>query len=154
MTQTTIRSTTILLVRREGQVCLAGDGQVTANDTVLKGSARKVLRTSDERALVGFAGGAADGLALFARFENKLQEFQGNLERASVELAKDWRTDRALRQLQAQMIVTGANHSFLSLRQRRPDSARRGRSDGYRFRLGGGARGGQGAGQAQRSLGA
>ena len=113
MTQTTIRSTTILLVRREGQVCLAGDGQVTANDTVLKGSARKVLRTSDERALVGFAGGAADGLALFARFENKLQEFQGNLERASVELAKDWRTDRALRQLQAQMIVTDANHSFL-----------------------------------------
>lgn len=113
MTQPTIRSTTILHVRRDGQVCLAGDGQVTANDAVLKGSARKVLRSSNDKALVGFAGGAADGLALFARFESKLQEFQGNLERAAVELAKDWRTDRALRQLQAQIIVSDLEHSFL-----------------------------------------
>ena len=111
--QLTTRSTTILLVRRQGHVCLAGDGQVTMNDTVVKSSARKVLRTQSDEALVGFAGGAADGLALFARFENKLQEYQGNLERAAVELAKDWRTDRALRQLQAQMIVTDATKSFL-----------------------------------------
>ncbi len=108
-----LRSTTILLVRRKGEVCLAGDGQVTMNDTVVKSGARKVLRTQNDEALVGFAGGAADGLALFSRFEGKLQEYQGNLERASVELAKDWRTDRALRQLQAQMIVTDAGQSFL-----------------------------------------
>ncbi len=109
----TLRATTILLVRRDDQVCLAGDGQVTLNDTVVKSSARKVMRTRDGNVLVGFAGGAADGLALFARFENKLQEYQGNVERAAVELAKDWRTDRALRQLQAQMIVSSIEHSFL-----------------------------------------
>ena len=111
MTET--HSTTILLVRRDGKVCLAGDGQVTFNDTVLKAGASKVKRTAKGHALVGFAGGAADGLALFGRFEGKLDEYAGNLERAVVELARDWRTDRALRQLQAQMIVTDADKSFL-----------------------------------------
>jgi len=106
-------STTVLMVRRDESVCMISDGQVTFNDTVLKASAGKVKRTGKGRVLVGFAGGAADGLALFTRFEGKLDEFQGNLERAVVELAKDWRTDRALRQLQAQMIVADADKSFL-----------------------------------------
>jgi ATP-dependent HslUV protease subunit HslV len=110
---TTLHSTTVLLVRRDGHVAMASDGQVTANDTVIKAQARKVRRTGNGRVLIGFAGGAADGLALFARFEAKLQEYSGNLERAVVELAKDWRTDRALRQLQAQMIVADAAQSFL-----------------------------------------
>jgi ATP-dependent HslUV protease subunit HslV len=108
-----MRSTTILLVRRDGKVCLAGDGQVTFNNTILKAGASKVKRTAKGQALVGFAGGAADGLALFSRFEGKLEEYNGNLERAVVELARDWRTDRALRQLQAQMIVADAQKSFL-----------------------------------------
>ena len=111
MTET--HSTTILLVRRDGKVCLAGDGQVTFNETVLKAGASNVKRSAKAHALVGFAGGAADGLALFGRFEGKLDEYAGNLERAVVELARDWRTDRALRQLQAQMIVTDADKSFL-----------------------------------------
>ncbi len=107
--------TTVLMVRRNGKVCMASDGQVTFNDTVIKAGAAKVKRTGkgDGEVLVGFAGGAADGLALFTRFESKLDEFQGNLERAVVELAKDWRTDRALRQLQAHMIVANARLSFL-----------------------------------------
>jgi len=106
-------ATTVLLVRRNGHVAMASDGQVTANNTVIKASARKVRRAGNGKVLIGFAGGAADGLALFARFEAKLQEFSGNLERAVVELAKDWRTDRALRQLQAQMIVADDEKSFL-----------------------------------------
>jgi len=105
--------TTVLLVRREGSVCMASDGQVTLNDTVVKTSAQKVKRAGKGRVLVGFAGGAADGLALFTRFEGKLEEHGGNLERAVVELAKDWRTDRALRQLQAVMIVADRERSFL-----------------------------------------
>lgn len=108
-----MRSTTILLVRRDGKVCLVGDGQVTFNDTVLKAGASKVKRTAKGNAMVGFAGGAADGLALFTRFEGKLEEHAGNLERAVVELARDWRTDRALRQLQAHMIVADRDKSFL-----------------------------------------
>ena len=108
-----MRSTTILLVRRDGKVCLAGDGQVTFNNTVIKAGASKVKRAGKGSALVGFAGGAADGLALFSRFEGKLEEYGGNLERAVVELARDWRTDRVLRQLQAHMIVTNAEKSFL-----------------------------------------
>lgn len=92
---------------------MASDGQVTFNDTVIKAGASKVKRTGKGEVLVGFAGGAADGLALFSRFEAKLEEFQGNLERAVVELAKDWRTDRVLRQLQAQMIVASREKSFL-----------------------------------------
>ena len=92
---------------------MASDGQVTFNDTVIKAGASKVKRTGKGEVLVGFAGGAADGLALFSRFEAKLEEFQGNLERAVVELAKDWRTDRVLRQLQAHMIVANQEKSFL-----------------------------------------
>jgi ATP-dependent HslUV protease subunit HslV len=93
---------------------LAGDGQVTMNNTVVKVSARKVRRMGPgQGVMVGFAGGAADGLALFTRLESKLDEYQGNLERAVVELAKDWRTDRALRQLQALMIVADSKQSFL-----------------------------------------
>jgi len=107
------RSTTVLMVRRDGRTCMASDGQVTLGDTVLKTGASKVKRTGKGKVLVGFAGGAADGLALFSRFETKLDEFSGNLERAVVELATDWRTDRVLRQLQAQMIVTDAERCFL-----------------------------------------
>ncbi len=108
-----LRSTTVLLVRRNGHVCMAADGQVTLEHTVVKAHARKVRRASKGQVLVGFAGGAADGLALFTRFEGKIEEFHGNLERAVVGLAKDWRTDRALRQLQAFMIVSDLQHSFL-----------------------------------------
>ena len=108
-----MHATTVLLVRREGRVCMASDGQVTMNNTVMKAGASKVKRAGKGRVLVGFAGGAADGLALFTRFEAKLEEFQGNLERAVVELAKDWRTDRALRQLEALMIVADREKSFL-----------------------------------------
>jgi ATP-dependent HslUV protease subunit HslV len=107
------KATTVLMVRRDGDTCMASDGQVTFNDTVIKNAARKVRRAGKGEVLVGFAGGAADGLALFSRFEAKLDEFQGNLERAVVELAKDWRTDRVLRQLQAHMIVAGKQASFL-----------------------------------------
>jgi len=107
------RATTVLLVRREGKVCLAGDGQVTMNNTVIKAGASKIKRAGKGKVLVGFAGGAADGLALFTRFEAKLEEFSGNVERAVVELARDWRTDRALRQLQAYMIVADKEKSFL-----------------------------------------
>ena len=92
---------------------MVSDGQVTFNDTVIKGGASKVKRAGKGNVLVGFAGGAADGLALFSRLEAKLEEFHGNLERAVVELAKDWRTDRVLRQLQAHMIVADASSSFL-----------------------------------------
>ena len=111
-----LRATTVLLVRRGGKTVMASDGQVTLGDTIVKGSAQKVRRIqrADGRAvLVGFAGGAADGLALFTRFEGKLDEFQGNLERAVIELAKDWRTDRVLRQLQAMMLIAGREQCFL-----------------------------------------
>jgi ATP-dependent HslUV protease subunit HslV len=108
-----MRSTTVLLVRREGKVCMASDGQVTLGDAVVKHSASKVKRTSRGRVLVGFAGGGADALALFTRFEAKLEEHSGGLERAVVELAKDWRTDRMLRQLQAMMIVADRDQAFL-----------------------------------------
>jgi ATP-dependent HslUV protease subunit HslV len=92
---------------------MASDGQITLDNTIMKATAGKVIRAGKGEVLVGFAGGAADGLALFTRFESKLDEYQGNLERAVVELAKDWRTDRALRQLQALMIVTDRDQSFL-----------------------------------------
>ncbi len=111
MTKT--RSTTVLLVRRDSDVCLVSDGQVTVQDTVIKSTASKVKRAGKGQVLVGFAGGAADALALFSRFEAKLDEYQLNLERAVVELAKDWRTDRSMRQLQAQMIVADKDSSFL-----------------------------------------
>ena len=106
-------ATTVLLVRRDGRVVMASDGQVTLGNTVMKSSASKVKRAGKGRVLVGFAGGAADGLALYGRFESKLEEFNQNLERAAVELAKDWRTDRALRQLDAVLLVADAERSFL-----------------------------------------
>ncbi len=106
-------STTVLLVRRAGKTVMASDGQVTLKDTVIKGTASKVKRVARDNVIVGFAGGAADGLALFTRFEAKLDEYQGNLERAVIELAKDWRTDRVLRQLQAMMIIASKEQSFL-----------------------------------------
>jgi ATP-dependent HslUV protease, peptidase subunit HslV len=107
------RSTTVLLVRRDGHVAMAGDGQVTMNNTVIKSRARKVRRIGEAgKVLVGFAGAAADGLALVGRLEDKLQEYRGNLERAVVELAKDWRTDRVLRQLQALLLVADRHKSF------------------------------------------
>jgi ATP-dependent HslUV protease subunit HslV len=108
-----LRSTTVLLVRRDGHTVMASDGQVTFGDTVVKSGASKVKRTGRGRVLVGFAGGGADALALFTRFEAKLEEHHANLERAVVELAKEWRTDRALRQLQAMMIVADADQAFL-----------------------------------------
>jgi ATP-dependent HslUV protease subunit HslV len=113
MSDALFHATTVLLVRRDGAVCMASDGQVTMNNTVVKAGASKVKRAGKGKVLVGFAGGAADGLALFTRFEAKLEEFSGNVERAVVELAKDWRTDRALRQLQALMIVADREKSFL-----------------------------------------
>ncbi len=109
----TLHSTTVLLVRRDGRTVMASDGQVTLKDTVVKTGASKVKRVGKGDVIVGFAGGAADGLALFTRFESKLDEYQGNLERAVVELAKDWRTDRVLRQLQAMMIIADRRQSFL-----------------------------------------
>ncbi|MBP7588761.1 MAG: ATP-dependent protease subunit HslV [Thermoanaerobaculia bacterium] len=108
-----MRATTVLLVRRDGRVAMASDGQVTLGNAVMKSGAAKVKRAGKGRVLVGFAGGAADGLALFTRFEAKLEQFNQNLERSVVELAKDWRTDRVLRQLEAVMIVADADKSFL-----------------------------------------
>jgi len=107
-----IHSTTVLLARRYGKTVMASDGQVTVNNTVIKEGASKVRRAGHGKVLVGFAGGAADGLALFTRLESKLEEYAGNMERAVVELAKDWRTDRALRQLQAQLLVADRRKSF------------------------------------------
>jgi ATP-dependent HslUV protease subunit HslV len=106
------RQTTILMVRRRGSVCMASDGQITMGHMVIKAGAAKLRRTADGKVLVGFAGGAADGLALFTRLEAKLDEYSDNLERAVVELAKEWRTDRALRQLEAQIIVCDRAKSF------------------------------------------
>src|SRR5436190_15347657 len=100
-----IRSTTVLAVRRDGKVVIGGDGQVTMGQTVVKASARKIRRLADGKVLAGFAGSAADGITLFEKFEGKLKEGSGNLMRAAVELAKDWRTDRALRRLEALLIV-------------------------------------------------
>ena len=108
-----IRSTTILTVRHNGKVALGGDGQVTLGQTVVKHQARKVRRLYHDRVLAGFAGAAADGFALFNRFEGKLEEHRGNLERAAVELAREWRTDRALRRLEAMMLVADTRAMYL-----------------------------------------
>lgn len=107
------RGTTIICVRHKDRVALAGDGQVTLNNVVMKHSARKIRRLHKDTVLAGFAGSAADAIALFTRFEAKLEEFQGHFERAAVELVKDWRIDRALRWLEALLIVTDARRSFL-----------------------------------------
>src|SRR6478672_3002226 len=108
-----IRSTTVLLVRRDGQVAMAGDGQVTLGETVIKGKARKVRRLSNGEILAGFAGSTADAFTLLARFESKLEQYQGQLERAAIELSKDWRTDKYLRSLEALLIVADKNDAFL-----------------------------------------
>jgi ATP-dependent HslUV protease subunit HslV len=107
------RSTTILSVRHKGRVALAGDGQVSFGETIMKHTARKVRRLYQERILVGFSGAAADAFALFARFETKLEEFNGHLPRAAVELAKDWRTDRMLRRLEALLAVADRDYSYI-----------------------------------------
>jgi len=107
------RSTTILSVRRDGQVAMGGDGQVTMGNTVVKADAVKIRRLVDDRVLVGFAGAAADAFALMERFEAKLKDHPANLPRAATELAKEWRTDRALRRLDALMAVANAEHTLL-----------------------------------------
>jgi ATP-dependent HslUV protease, peptidase subunit HslV len=108
-----MHSTTIICVRRNDKVALAGDGQVTLGDTVIKHGARKIRRLYNDKIIAGFAGSSADSFALFSRFEQKLEQFHGNLSRAGVELAKDWRTDRALRHLEAVMIVADDKNTFL-----------------------------------------
>lgn len=108
-----MRGTTVLCVRRDNKVVMAGDGQVTMGDIVVKHSARKIRRLFDDKVLAGFAGSTADSLSLFSRFENKLQEHHGNLARAAVELAKDWRTDRLLRHLEALLIVADGKQTLL-----------------------------------------
>ncbi len=107
------QSTTVLAVRHNGQAVMASDGQVTFGSTVVKQRARKIRRLYNERVLAGFAGSAADSFALFARFEAKLEQYRGNLERSAVELAKDWRTDRMLRRLEAMLIVMDASATYL-----------------------------------------
>ncbi|OPZ71255.1 MAG: ATP-dependent protease subunit HslV [bacterium ADurb.Bin478] len=108
-----IHSTTILGLRHQGKVVLAGDGQVTYGDTVLKNKARKVRKLYHDQVLAGFAGGASDAFTLFDRFENKLDEFRGNLGRAVIEMAKDWRNDRFLRRLDAQLVVLDKEKIYL-----------------------------------------
>jgi ATP-dependent HslUV protease subunit HslV len=108
-----VHSTTILSVRRAGRVVVAGDGQVTLGNTVVKGGARKVRRLGEGRAIGGFAGSAADGIALFERLDDKLREQRSPLRRAAVELAKEWRTDRALRRLEAMLVVADAEATFI-----------------------------------------
>jgi ATP-dependent HslUV protease subunit HslV len=108
-----IHATTILAIRHRDRAVLAGDGQVTLGDTIVKQSARKVRRLYNDKILAGFAGSAADSFALFSRFEAKLEQYRGNLERSSVELAKDWRTDRALRRLEAMLVVLDKTSMFL-----------------------------------------
>ncbi len=106
-------ATTIICVRKGGKVALAGDGQVTLGDTVIKHGARKIRRLYNDRILAAFAGSSADSFALFSRFEAKLEQFHGNLSRAAVELARDWRTDKSLRHLEAVMIVADQKITFL-----------------------------------------
>ena len=109
----TVRATTVLAVRRGERTVMASDGQVTLGATVVKHTARKIRRLYDDRVLVGFAGSAADSFALFSRFDARLEEHRGNLERAVVELARDWRTDRALRRLDAMLVVADRKATFL-----------------------------------------
>ena len=110
---TTIRSTTILAVRRNGATALGGDGQVTLGNVVMKSDARKIRRLHEGRVLVGFAGASADAFALLERFEAKLKDFQGSVPRAATELAKDWRMDRNLRRLEAMMVAMDKDHLLL-----------------------------------------
>lgn len=113
MTPLQIRATTVVAVRRDGRVAMGGDGQVTLGDTVMKSRARKVRALKDGTILAGFAGAVADAFALFEKLEEKLERFPGNLTKAVVEMAKDWRTDRFLRRLEALLVVADRNHLFL-----------------------------------------
>ncbi len=108
-----IRSTTVLAVRKDGKVVMAGDGQVTLGEGVVKHSARKIRRLYQDKILAGFAGSTADAFSLFSRFEAKLEQYHGNLGRAAVELAKDWRTDKALRHLEALLLVADKTQTYL-----------------------------------------
>ena len=108
-----IRSTTVLCVRRNGAVVMAADGQVTLGSAVMKSGAKKLRRLYNDKVLAGFAGSTADAFSLFSRFESKLEQFAGNLPRAAVELAKDWRTDKLLRQLEALLLVADKEHMYL-----------------------------------------
>ena len=108
-----IRSTTVICIRRDNKVVMAGDGQVTLGNEVIKASARKLRRLYNDKVVAGFAGSTADAFALFARFETKLEQFNGNLPRSVVELAKDWRTDRILRHLEAILLVADVKYTYL-----------------------------------------
>jgi ATP-dependent HslUV protease subunit HslV len=108
-----IHATTIICVRKNGKVAIASDGQVTLGETVIKHGAKKIRRLYNDKIVAGFAGSSADSFALFSRFEAKLEQYHGNLSRAAVELAKDWRTDRSLRHLEAVMIVADEKNTFL-----------------------------------------
>ncbi len=108
-----VRSTTVLLVRRDGRVALAGDGQVTVGETVMKANARKVRRLYNDKILAGFAGATGDAFSLLTRFEGKLEQYHGNLERAAIELSKEWRTDKVLRHLEALLVVADEKSSYL-----------------------------------------
>ena len=108
-----IRSTTVLLVERDGKTAMAGDGQVTLGETVIKGNARKVRRIANGKILAGFAGSTADAFSLLTRFETKLEQFQHQMERSAIELSKDWRTDKYLRNLEALLIVADGKDAFL-----------------------------------------
>ena len=110
-----VRSTTVLLVRKDGRVALAGDGQVTLGETIMKSSAKKVRRLYNDRILAGFAGATADAFSLLTRFESKLEQYHGNLERAAIELSKEWRTDKLLRHLEALLVVADNKTSFPAL---------------------------------------
>ena len=109
----TIRATTVLCIRHRGRVAMGGDGQVSMGQTIVKQTARKVRKVYHERALAGFAGTAADAFTLFERFESKLEEYRGNIRRAAVEMAKEWRTDRILRRLEALLAIADAETSFI-----------------------------------------
>ena len=108
-----IKGTTILCVRRNGQIAIAGDGQVTMGNTVLKRNARKIRKMYNDKVLAGFAGATADAFTLFEKFEGKLETYRGNITRAAVELAKDWRTDKILRRLEALLLVADLEHTFI-----------------------------------------
>ncbi|MFP6613474.1 MAG: ATP-dependent protease subunit HslV [Pirellulales bacterium] len=108
-----LRSTTILTVRQNGKVAVGGDGQVTLGSSIMKGDATKIRKLLDGKVVTGFAGGSADAFALLERFETKLKDFPGNVPRAATELAKEWRTDRALRRLEAMIVVVSADHTLL-----------------------------------------
>ena len=112
-TKRLIRSTTVLSVRRDGKVVLAGDGQVTLGESVIKHTAKKIRRLYNDKIVDGFAGSTADAFSLFSRFESKLEQYHGNIGRAAVELAKDWRTDKFLRHLEALLLVSDKEQTFL-----------------------------------------